>query len=87
MNPRVAVSGLRPIVINFRSYIDIEPVLNFRHIKLQRVFLSYKVVSLSSHYLIFYHHIYARQLSRSFYLSCRSLFGRQGNLLLCDPYS
>ena len=39
------------------TYIDIEPVLNFRHIKLQRVFLSYKVVTVSSHYLIFYHHI------------------------------
>lgn len=44
-------------------YIDIEPVLNFIPIKLHRVFLSYNVVTVSSHYLIFYQHMYARQLS------------------------
>jgi len=44
-------------------YIDIEPVLNFIPIKLHRVFLSYNLVSVSSHYLIFYQHMYARQLS------------------------
>ena len=44
-------------------YIDIEPVLNCIPIKLHRVFLSYNVVTVSSHYLIFYQHMYARQLS------------------------
>ena len=44
-------------------YIDIEPVLNCIPIKLHRVFLSYNVVTVSSHSLIFYQHMYARQLS------------------------
>ena len=44
-------------------YIDIEPLLNFIPIKVERVFLSYKLLSVSSHYPIFYQHIYARQLS------------------------
>ena len=40
-----------------------EPVLNCIPIKLHRVFLSYNVVTVSSHSLIFYQHMYARQLS------------------------
>jgi hypothetical protein len=43
--------------------IKIKAVLNFIPIKVQRVFLSYNLVSVSSHYLIFYQHMYARQLS------------------------
>ena len=46
-----------------KRYINIEPLLNFIPIKVHRVFLSYNVVRVSSHYLIFYHHIYARELS------------------------
>jgi len=40
-----------------------EAVLNSIPIKVQRVFLSYNLVSVSSHYLIFHQHMYARQLS------------------------
>jgi hypothetical protein len=46
------------------TYIDREPVLNFIPIKLHRVFLSYNLVTVSSQgFLIFYQHMYARQLS------------------------
>ena len=38
-------------------------VLNYITIKVHWVFLSYNVVRVSSHYLRFYHHINARQLS------------------------
>jgi hypothetical protein len=44
-------------------YTNIEPVLNSIPIKLHRVFLSHNLVSVSSHYLIFHQHMYARQLS------------------------
>jgi len=44
-------------------YTNIEPVLNSIPIKLHRVFLSHNVVTVSSHYLIFHQHMYARQLS------------------------
>ena len=44
-------------------YIYIEPVLNCIPIKLHWVFLSLNVVTVSSHNLLFYQHIYARQLS------------------------
>lgn len=46
-----------------KRYINIEPLLNFIPIKVHRVFLSFNVVGVSSHHLIFYHHIYARELS------------------------
>jgi len=46
-----------------RRYTNIEPVLNSIPIKLHRVFLSHNVVTVSSHYLIFHQHMYARQLS------------------------
>ena len=41
----------------------VEAVEDFIPLKVQRVFLSYNVVRVSSHYLRFYHHINARQLS------------------------
>jgi len=44
-------------------YTNIEPLLNSIPIKVERVFLSHKLLSVSSHYLIFHQHIYARQLS------------------------
>jgi len=44
-------------------YTNIEPVLNSIPIKLHRVFLSHNLVTVSSHYLIFHQHMYARQLS------------------------
>jgi len=44
-------------------YTNIEPVLNSIPIKLHRVFLSHNIVTVSSHYLIFHQHMYARQLS------------------------
>jgi len=47
---------------------DVEAVEDFLPIKVQRVFLSYNVVRVSSHYLRFDHHRNARQLSN------RSLF-------------
>lgn len=37
--------------------------LDFIPIKVHRVFLSINLVRVSSHYLIFYQHMYARQLS------------------------
>ena len=40
-----------------------EPVLNFIPVKLQRVFLSYNYITVSSQWVIFYQHIHARQLS------------------------
>lgn len=46
-----------------KRYINIKPLLNFIPIKVHRVFLSYNIVGVSSHHLIFYHHIYARELS------------------------
>ena len=45
------------------KYINMEPTLNSISIKLRRVFLSYNTITVSSHYLIFYQHVYTRQLS------------------------
>ena len=56
-------SKAKPYFSMKSRYIDIEGVLNFMQLKVQRVFLSYKVVTLSSEYLIFYHQHNARQLS------------------------
>ena len=39
-------------------------VLNYITIKVHWVFLSYNKCRVSSHYLIFYQHMYARQLSK-----------------------
>lgn len=48
------------------KYINMEPTLNSISIKLRRVFLSYNTITVSSHYLIFYQHVYTRQLSNRF---------------------
>merc|ERR1719221_278145 len=57
---------------------NIEPVLNYIPIKLQRVFLSHNQVTVSSRYIIFHHHMYARQLSnRSILHAGRYLYDKE----------
>lgn len=51
------------MVVGHEMKMDVEAVEDFIPIKVHRVFLSYNVVRVSSHYLRFYHHINARQLS------------------------
>ena len=60
MNGLFVSFGLVVVII---AYPNIEPVLNYIPIKLHRVFLSHTLVTVSSHYLIFHQHMYARQLS------------------------
>ena len=43
-----------------------EPVLNVIPIKLHKVFLSLNIVTVSSHNLTFYQHIYTKQVSSCF---------------------
>ena len=69
------------LMSKFVRYIDIEPVLNFIPIKLDRVFLSYNQCTLSSAAPNILPIILRKTAIESFYVSCRSLFGRQGNLL------
>merc|ERR1712217_540634 len=65
-----------------RRYTNIEPVLNSIPIKLHRVFLSHNVVTVSSHYLIFHHHMYARQQSnRSILHAGRYLYDKEFSYL------
>ena len=51
------------LAINHIITVGIGAVLDFIPIKVHRVFLSINLVRVSSHYLIFYQHMYARQLS------------------------
>ena len=53
-------------------YIDIEPVLNFIPIKLDRVFLSYNLVTLSSAAPNILPLFVCKTAIESFYVSCRS---------------
>jgi len=75
------------LVVVIIAYPNIEPVLNYIPIKLHRVFLSHTLVTVSSHYLIFHQHMYARQLSnRSMFHAGRYLNDKEiatlGPLLL-----
>lgn len=48
------------------TYTDVKPVLSFIPIKLRKVFLSFNNIVVSSHLLMFYQRVYARQLSNRF---------------------